>query len=1409
MGPDGLQIYIFGDLEFAYFILNGVTMLFTSEASYIQAAMILSILFLMWAFIKWSMNPEKTTYPVREFAMGIILFLIFGGTAVSPKFQVTLVSANTGAARIVTDVPLLAAIPSWLATNLFKKMTDTLETGGFFVIPGYENLRNYGSPVDNEHSDPLTAIVKLQNIVNTKLVSAYKEQNIKNYIEQCYVPIKTMQEKKDLSFLDVPIYDNVWSELQVSSMYFKVPYITITGGTETTTEILCQDAYSLIATDINITAAPSSTDDSFGAVAVKAVTARDVTANSIQRAAKIINQNLTGAPADPNPYTITTNMFLSTTIKDVISQTSLGTWSQKMVFEAERKRTFESIGEKALFEKIYIPTITAVETFSFYIAPILMMLSVLGGVGFGLIGKYLMLVLFINLWSFIKVFVDIFTALSLQRAFQVADGDIQNLPLSVANYANSILEVEALLTVASNLTMAIPFFAMFLLYGGIHSVMGVMRTVTGGSVDGSNMAPTMATSMNAGALTQGDYTNTHILSTGHMSEAVGAGAHARYGQTMTSGGASTSFQGAQSTALAQVRNQQSSFNSALESAWLTSTSSSNANQSGTTQTAASTQGVNYLDSLVDSTSGTHSYSQGQSAQVLSRLAATLGAKVAAGGNLGSGDPEQAQEAQKATSGSNRSKDTLKKGLMSLGISADVAGQMIGSMTESDVNTFSQQAASARQQAKAHIDNGTYSQADMNSKVDSYVAAAQNSNGYKEVETTAQTLANSRQLQASLGANFDSTGAYSNSQSLAWGVLASSGGGFGYQGFEQMYNSLDKPSQERLSQLGLGSDALSVARSLSAGDDKMMHDGTAMMQGLLKQLSKQDENIQTTAQDSRISASILDYASTRLTGSDYQPAFASAAGQHRQLADTIDTHIGKENQIPATSTPRAELVHENGNQMPAQMAQRFSANADGSPAGAIDSTNSNKASEAKRSEIPGEGAIAGGSGKYLPSDDAIKSMEDRKYNNLDDIRQLGLEANSGFASALESVNSFADLFRGRSELWGKEAPQIGTNLNAYAANVHGVQSTQLAEGIKDLATISHSDINRLFTDLNSDNASVRLDAAERISRMNDASQFLGTKEGASAAFDAFNSEDGGRLARNDAMFNTYLGVRNSDETPLSQELFNQLSQTRMSGQLTDDNASMVLKALTGNALNENTLTPGDISRPELKELVNLESAQALSWTLNSEQSNFSGTESASFLRDTITGSTSANRDMAYLAPEPDKYRDIARDNIVRDASQSTLIASTMNEQGEFRPGYNFTPDQQNVDSAPHRYVSGLLNSNDSVENYNTTLLNTSVGEQPTSILQRVFGGDSGKPSVDQQEQLFTAVSAPYNHSQRLDQAGFSYEAERVREGTEDLRTGATAYGITVNQAELTQNLNDKLDQVKDLPSIDAYVGNRKP
>ncbi|MBB1417330.1 conjugal transfer protein TraG N-terminal domain-containing protein, partial [Pseudoalteromonas sp. SG44-1] len=501
-----LNVYLQGDLEFANDTLVAVARMFNAGSTYDQiqtGAGVLIFLTLFLSYFKYILDPERSPYPFKEFVFGVMGFIMFVGP-LSPRFTVHLQSVSTSSldVRTVSNVPFLVAVPSWAGTNLIGGLRDLAANN--FTTP------SMGS---NAPADPLGALVRLHSIPMSPVINSLDhpgqydfKTSIKNYINDCYIPdqlLSTGNPNGNMGGLDAARLDKVIDKIKVTYPDY---YTRIFLNNSPDGEYLsCDVAYNKIYAHINTGKFPTMVSSYYEA--------RGVDAPSITAAYSLLTG---GGMASPNPYEVMAGRFLAFHTYEAL-QGQDSPWVNKMVFESMQKRLYEQAGERSLFMNYMIPMISVFEMFTFFIGPVMILLSVMGGAGFAMIGKYMYLILFVNLWGFIKVFVDLFTYKAAEKAFSVSTSFAQMDPFSMGAMPAVISEVEGFLGVASALTAAIPMLAMFLLYGGVHSLMGVMSSVnpTGkGSVDGTNIAPRLSSSWSDGAQSMGTHSNTYNAGTG-------------------------------------------------------------------------------------------------------------------------------------------------------------------------------------------------------------------------------------------------------------------------------------------------------------------------------------------------------------------------------------------------------------------------------------------------------------------------------------------------------------------------------------------------------------------------------------------------------------------------------------------------------------------------------------------------------------------------------------------------------------------------------------------------------------------------------------------------------------------------------------------------------------------------------
>lgn len=841
-----MEIRVLGDFEIAREILLGVARLFANPDGALVTSAPAALLtgFLLWSFLKWGMDNEKAPYPAKEFVFGIAFWLIFGGGPMSPKYTVELTSVRENRFQVIDDVPFLAAVPSWLASSFFGSARELLEDN-------FSPL-HYSKSSESRTPDPLGALVKLYGSGEGILIDPYVNRSIATYMVQCY-EIEQSLNASPLSFtrneLDAMPIHNVWDGVKVTYNFLTAKYFTKDNknGVETDCATIWSNIKSIVL---------ESTSD-FSVKLQSNNAAKGSTNGAIEDASKMIYAASTHT--SPNPLQIQQGLFLSFAMRDGLSQTSMEHWADKMVFEAQRKRVYESAGERTLFLQVMIPIITAIETFSFFIAPVMMVLSVLGGSGLALIMKYLMLVLFINLWGFIKVFVDLFTSITVQRAFEAQSSQD---PLAFGAYANTFNEIEGFLSVAASLTVAIPFFAMFLLYGGVHSVMGVMRTLGGGSVDGNNMAPTMSTTMNNGVVQQGDTSWTQMAGSGQFAVSHQGGVDAALGSGNVTNATSGAFSNTSNTARMEVSNNMQAYQRAVTQAYGEQHAVTKNDSGGTSIDFGSLSSQQKMGTITKMLQEQGGMGKEEATNATAAIMATGGAKIDLTTGLGSSVINTAGR---------------------VALSADASAKYQADMTEGQKETWNKAVGLINNWGRSGTFGNTSQTGVTYSKINGTSTNASNDKSTSEVHNAAEQVNRSVSKSAAIGQDVTNQQAVGQTYMINWNALDPNIANTS-SALTALYNTLSPEQQKRLNSLGIGdSDSLMKQTHLETGNGTSF---AANLQNLEKTLGRGDADLKNSALDHQIMGDAYRFAGTAIPDAN-SGGFIAASNAHNSIANTIN------------------------------------------------------------------------------------------------------------------------------------------------------------------------------------------------------------------------------------------------------------------------------------------------------------------------------------------------------------------------------------------------------------------------------------------------------------------------------------------------------------------------------------------
>ena len=444
---------------------------------------------------------DKSPNPLKELLVGGLMVMMFVGPA-APTTDVKIRSAyDISSFEIVEDVPLLVVFPYWIANQGAAELTELVRTAF--------------SPVQAialDAADPLQAILKLYNqqpsseliyggASSTKGFNLQKTMN--NYINDCVVNDYLLDGQEPTANIDVlrrtPISLGLLDEIRVDYNGIQTVTYLERNGPESGTAFTCNIAHAQL----------KGTIESLAADVIVWQESVGVKEEQVKAGLQLITNSLTtGVSAND----LQVGLFASQLLREGLNQSPLKTEMDLMVFQAQRERMFAKIGERSMILNITRPIYTFLECLVFFITPLYLILLATGSRGLGHIGKYMMLMLFVGLWSFVQVFVDAYTYSTINEVVQPSSGFD---PLSFDGMPFAMAEIEGAITTAAAAAGVVPMIIMFLLYGSVHPLMSAMKGMMDVKGNGNFAAPTITGPANNGSRDVGNLNITQSAATGN------------------------------------------------------------------------------------------------------------------------------------------------------------------------------------------------------------------------------------------------------------------------------------------------------------------------------------------------------------------------------------------------------------------------------------------------------------------------------------------------------------------------------------------------------------------------------------------------------------------------------------------------------------------------------------------------------------------------------------------------------------------------------------------------------------------------------------------------------------------------------------------------------------------------------
>lgn len=478
--PD-FDLYVIGDAAYTYEVMSAIASIF-GTGSLSRFAAVGFLVGVIFAMCRGIMTAGRQVDIATVF-LGLLIYLgMFTSTA-----TVHIHSVTSGNIRTVANVPFGPAAIGSILSRLGYTVTDLFEHG--FTTPGMTN-HGYVSPIQ-------TAALLKKSVANGYMVELLENNNeylvrtYRNYIKECTLigVKKGLVDVASIKRSSTPL-----DEIKFTSTIFRTKQYSASGAESLPN---CSDGFVALKSRV-LTAWSSSGPNILKPVLLKTMQEQD-SGSSISAQSRLseVASLMTGSGLSAQKLAL--NMFL----KELTMSGELAYFNEhsdaNMVAAMEQMRAQRNATwmlEQDNWGSVMLPLITFFENFVFAISPFMVFIVFLGASAIKLLGKYMFLTLWVQLWMPLLAIVNLFVMMSATGSMDmVSIGGPSVGSFEQLTYIGN--EVNTWLAVSGKLMASIPAISFMLLYGTSQAATQISRGLEAGgeaSHAAKNIAPdTMST----------------------------------------------------------------------------------------------------------------------------------------------------------------------------------------------------------------------------------------------------------------------------------------------------------------------------------------------------------------------------------------------------------------------------------------------------------------------------------------------------------------------------------------------------------------------------------------------------------------------------------------------------------------------------------------------------------------------------------------------------------------------------------------------------------------------------------------------------------------------------------------------------------------------------------------------------
>lgn len=473
-----MEILVLGDGRFIFAVLNAIA----SIDSYNSLAAVGALIGLALLLVKGITSPSGPQLNLAPVLISIVFFWIMFIPRVD-KVMVTEVMPPPGSrdprVYVVDNVPLGLAGAGFIVSNVGVKLADLYDTimgrpeDTERIMMGGGLGRNLMlmSVVREMVADPRFGQV---DVSDSSYFSDYRK-DMANYMTNCVLPPVNSGYMPSAMILSQPLETGAFHpEFALERRYVR-------HSSQRRGSISCARAQALLKEGMEHQSLVDSFDEALSQTKNKANTEEILEAYS---------EGMEGVGRDGlRMQELIVGHMATVTLREAQlrgAMTSSDRQAITMLEEANLRRSTQWAAEENLFIRLLRPLVGFFEALFYALGPIMAFVMMLGPTGWSLLGKYLMLTVWVSLWFPMLAITNLYSKMKMEDFF-ASLGNGQLAPNDLDLIAN---EAMTTLGATSALVAATPALAMSLIYGGAVSMSYLAgRLAHNDVVDETKMTP--------------------------------------------------------------------------------------------------------------------------------------------------------------------------------------------------------------------------------------------------------------------------------------------------------------------------------------------------------------------------------------------------------------------------------------------------------------------------------------------------------------------------------------------------------------------------------------------------------------------------------------------------------------------------------------------------------------------------------------------------------------------------------------------------------------------------------------------------------------------------------------------------------------------------------------------------------